>query len=61
MPMLKISVRLYCWVESNKTGELSEVKFQARVAKLNKHDNVNSKLNSIIDELIVNIENTQLH
>ena len=61
MPMFKISVRLYCWVEHEKTGNQSEKKFQARVVTLRKPDNVNSKLKSIIDELIVNIENAQLH
>ena len=34
MPMFKISVRLYCWVEHIKTGNQSEQKFQARVATL---------------------------
>ena len=60
MPMLKISVRLYCWVESKTAGEFSEQN-QARVVKLTKQHNVNSKLNGIIDELIANIENAQLH
>ena len=34
MPILKFSVRLYCWVEHIKTGNQSEQKFQARVATL---------------------------
>ena len=34
MPMFKISVRLYCWVEHVKTGDQSENKFQARVVTL---------------------------
>ena len=55
--MLKVSVRLYCWVEHVKTGNQSEKKFQAWVATIKKMDNVNNKLNSINDELIVNIEN----
>ena len=59
--MLKVSVRLYCWVEHEKNWNQSEKKFQARVATLKKPDNVNSKLNKIIDELIINIENAQLH
>ena len=61
MPMLNISVSLYCWVEHIKVGNQSEQKFQARVATLTKTDNVNSKLNSIINEFIMNIENAQLH
>ena len=56
IPLLKVSVRLYCWVEHVKTGSQSEKKFQARVATIKKMDNVNAKLNSIIDELIINIE-----
>ena len=59
MPMSKISIRF--WVEHIKTGNQSEHKFQARVATLKKPDNVNSKLNRIVDELIVNIEKAQLH
>ena len=61
MQVFRISVRPYCWVEHIKIGNQSEQKIQARVATLKKPDNVNSKLNSIIDELIVNIENAQLH
>ena len=34
MPMFKISVRLYCWVEHIKTGSQSENKFQASVVTL---------------------------
>ena len=58
--MLEVSVRLYCWVEHVKTGNQSEKEFQARVATKNM-DNVNGKLYSISDELIINIENTKLH
>ena len=36
-------------------------KFQARVVRLTKQQNANSKLNIVIDELITNIENAQLH
>ena len=31
MPMSKMSVRLYCWVEHVKTGNQGEKEFQARV------------------------------
>ena len=34
---------------------------QARLVTLKNQDNVNSKLNSILDELLINIENSQLH
>ena len=34
MPMFKISVRLYCWVEHLETGIQSERSFQARVNTL---------------------------
>ena len=60
-PVFKVSVRLYCWVEHVKIGNQSEKKFQARVATSKKMDNVDSKLNNIPDELIINIENAQLH
>ena len=60
-PLLKISVGLYCWFEHVKTGNQNEKTFQARVATLKKTDTVNSKLNSITDELIIDIENAQLH
>ena len=33
-PVLKVSVRLYCWVEHVKTGNQSEKKFQAREATI---------------------------
>ena len=36
IPLLKVSVRLYCWVEHVKTGSQSEKKFQARVATIKK-------------------------
>ena len=59
--MFKISIRLYYWVEHENTGNQNEKKFQARVVTLKKPDNVNSKLNRITDQLIVNTENAQLH
>ena len=46
-------------MEVNTTGGFSEN--QARVVGLTKQQNVNSKLNIVIDELIANIENAQLH
>ena len=52
MPMFKISLRLYCWVEHGKSGSQSDKKSQARVFTLKKQDNVNSKLNSTLDELL---------
>ena len=60
MPMFKISVRTYCWVEHTKTANQNGTN-QARVATSKKPDNVNSKLNSTIDELVINIENAPLH
>ena len=33
-PLLKVSVRRYCWVEHVKTGNQNEKKFQARVATI---------------------------
>jgi len=61
MPLLKFLVRLHRWVEHVKTGIQSEKKFQARVVTSKKQENVNSKLNDIIDELLINIENSKLH
>ena len=58
MPMFKISIRLYCWVEHAKTGSQNEKEFQERVITLKKKDPVNSKLNGIIDELLIHIENS---
>ena len=57
MPMFKISIRLYCWVEHAKTGSQNEKEFQERVITLKKNT-VNSKLNGIIDELLIHIENS---
>jgi len=37
MPVFKISIRLYFWVEHVKTGNQSETKFQARVVTLKKN------------------------
>ena len=61
MPMFRISVRLYCWVEHIKNWEPRWTEISSKGCYIEKPDNPNRKLNNINDELIINIQNAQLH